>query len=59
MKAKDHLESYKEHKDTIFDWALRVKGLKNSQRIVGLHALKTTLFEGDIIYNRNPWSCGF
>ncbi|MBU0627720.1 MAG: hypothetical protein KKC75_00900 [Nanoarchaeota archaeon] len=38
MKVEDHLESFKEHKETIFDWALRVKGLKNSQRIVGLHA---------------------
>jgi len=40
MKAEDHLESFKEHKDTIFDWALRVKGLKNSQRIIGLHAAR-------------------
>ncbi len=38
MKIENHLESYKEHKETIFDWALKVKGLKNSQRIVGLHA---------------------
>ena len=38
MKAEDHLESFNEHKDTIFDWALRVKGIQNSQRIVGLHA---------------------
>jgi hypothetical protein len=38
MKKEDHLEAFKEHKETIFDWALRVKGLKNSQRIIGLHA---------------------
>lgn len=38
MKIDDHLEAFKEHKETIFDWALRVKGLKNSQRIIGLHA---------------------
>lgn len=37
MKTEDHLESFKEHKETIFDWALKVKGLKNSQRIIGLH----------------------
>jgi len=30
MKLENHLESYKEHKETIFDWALRIKGLKNS-----------------------------
>lgn len=38
MKTEDHLESFKEHKETIFDWALKIKGLKNSQRTVGLHA---------------------
>lgn len=38
MKIENHLEAYKEHKETIFDWALKVKGLKNSQRIIGLHA---------------------
>lgn len=38
MKIEDHLEAFKEHKETIFDWALKVKGLEKSQRIVGLHA---------------------
>lgn len=38
MKIKNHLESYKEHRETIFDWALKVKGLRNSQRVVGTHA---------------------
>ncbi len=38
MKIESHLESYKEHKETIFDWALKIKGLKNSQRIIGTHA---------------------
>jgi hypothetical protein len=38
MRIENHLESYKEHKETIFDWALKVKGLKNSQRVIGLHA---------------------
>ncbi|MDO8460053.1 MAG: hypothetical protein Q7S74_03020 [Nanoarchaeota archaeon] len=38
MKIENHLEAYKEHRETIFDWALKVKGLKNSQRIIGLHA---------------------
>lgn len=37
MKLTDHLESYKEHKETIFDWGIKVKGIKNSQRIIGLH----------------------
>ena len=38
MKLENHLESYKEHKETIFDWALKVKGIKNSQRVIGTHA---------------------
>src|SRR3989344_8345329 len=38
MKIENHLESYKEHRETIFGWALKVKGLKNSQRVIGLHA---------------------
>jgi len=38
MKIENHMESYKEHRETIFDWALKVKGIKNSQRIIGTHA---------------------
>jgi len=38
MKIENHVESYKEHKETIFDWALKIKGIKNSQRIIGMHA---------------------
>ena len=43
MKIESHLESYKEHRETIFDWALKVKGLKNSQRIVGTHASRAII----------------
>lgn len=43
MKAEDHLSSFKEHKETIFDWALKIKGLKKSQRIVGLHASRAII----------------
>ena len=38
MKIDHHLESYKEYKETIFDWALKIKGLEKSQRIIGTHA---------------------
>ena len=38
MKIENHIESFKEHKETIFDWAIKVKGLKESQRIIGTHA---------------------
>ena len=38
MKLENHLESYKAHKETIFDWALKVKGIKNSQRVIGTHS---------------------
>ncbi|MEK6934530.1 MAG: hypothetical protein AABW46_01500 [Nanoarchaeota archaeon] len=43
MKLENHLESYKEHKETIFDWALKIKGLKNSQRVIGLHASRAII----------------
>ncbi|MEW6408446.1 MAG: hypothetical protein AB1465_07235 [Patescibacteria group bacterium] len=43
MKIEDHLDSFKEHKETIFDWALKVKGLKNSQRIIGLHVSRAII----------------
>ena len=35
MKFQDHIEAYKEHKDTI-NWAID-RGLEKSQRIIGLH----------------------
>lgn len=38
MKPETHLEAFAEHKDAIFHWALEVRGLDRSQRIVGLHA---------------------
>lgn len=38
MKIESHLESYREHRETIFDWALKIKGIKNCQRIIGIHA---------------------
>ena len=43
MKIENHLESYKEHKETIFDWALKIKGLKNSQRVIGTHASRAII----------------
>lgn len=38
MNIDDHLKAFNEHREAIFDWAIEVKGLENSQRIVGLHA---------------------
>jgi len=38
MKLENHVESYKMHKETIFEWALKVKGIEHSQRIIGTHA---------------------
>ena len=43
MKIENHLESFKEHKETIFDWAIGIKGLKASQRIVGTHASRAMI----------------
>lgn len=43
MRIEDHEESFNEHKETIFSWALEVKGIENSQRIVGLHASRAII----------------
>lgn len=43
MKAEEHKESFKEHKETIFRWALEVMGIENSQRIIGLHASRAII----------------
>ena len=43
MKIEEHEESFKEHKDTIFRWALEVKGIENSQRVIGLHASRAII----------------
>jgi hypothetical protein len=38
MKEGDHWKAYKEYRDSIFEWALEIKGLDKSQRIIGLNA---------------------
>lgn len=38
MRAEEHLAAYQEHREAIFNWALEVRGLERSQRIVGMHA---------------------
>ncbi|MFH1592090.1 MAG: hypothetical protein ABIB47_01850 [Candidatus Woesearchaeota archaeon] len=43
MKLETHLISFKEHKETIFEWALKIKGLKNSQRIIGTHTSRAII----------------
>jgi len=43
MKIEEHQDSFEEHKETIFRWALEVKGLEKSQRIIGLHASRAII----------------
>lgn len=43
MKVEEHQESFKEHKETIFRWAIEVIGIENSQRTIGLHASRAIL----------------
>lgn len=38
MRPETHKEAFEVHKNIVFKWALEINGLKNSQRIVGLHA---------------------
>ena len=43
MRIEDHKESFNEHKETIFTWAIDTKGIERSQRIIGLHASRAIL----------------
>lgn len=38
MKPEDHRKAFEEHKEAIFEWALKIKGIEKSRRIIGLHA---------------------
>ena len=43
MRVEEHKESLKQHKEAISEWALEVKGIENSQRIIGLHASRAAI----------------
>jgi len=38
MEPKIHLQSFEERKDTLFKWGVEVRGIENSQRIIGDNA---------------------
>ena len=40
MKPESHLEAFEERKETIFKWAVEVRGIERSQRIIGDNASK-------------------
>lgn len=40
MKPELHLQAFEERKETIFKWAIEVRGMENSQRIIGDNASK-------------------
>jgi hypothetical protein len=37
MRAEDHWDAYREHRDAVLTWALDIRGLARSQRTVGLN----------------------
>lgn len=43
MRIEEHKESFEEHKETIFRWAVEIKGIEKSQRIIGLHASRAII----------------
>lgn len=43
MKIEEHEESFRQHKEAIFDWAIDVKGIENAQRVIGLHASRAII----------------
>lgn len=40
MKADTHLKAFEERKETILKWAVEVRGIQQSQRIIGDNASK-------------------
>ncbi len=40
MRPEFHERAFEERKDTIFQWAIDVRGIENSQRIIGDNASK-------------------
>lgn len=38
MREEEHFKAYQEHREAIFKWALEIRGLDRSQRVVGVHA---------------------
>lgn len=40
MKPEVHIQAFEERKETIFKWAIEVRGLERSQRIIGDNASK-------------------
>src|SRR3989338_425088 len=40
MDPEYHIDSFQERKETIFKWAVEVRGIENSQRIIGDNASK-------------------
>ena len=40
MKYETHLEAFNERKETIYKWAMEVRGVEKSQRIIGDNASK-------------------
>ena len=43
MRTEEHLKSFNERKETIFKWAIELRGLENSQRIIGDNASKAAV----------------
>lgn len=53
MKLESHKEALEEHREVLFKWALEVKGLERSQRIVGLHASRGAVEMLSIFLHKN------
>ena len=43
MKYQTHLDAFEERKETIFKWAIEVRGIEKSQRSIGDNASKAII----------------
>ena len=43
MKVEDHWDAYREYRASVFSWAIDIRGLKRSQRTVGLNVSRALI----------------
>ena len=43
MKPEYHLQAFEERKETIFRWAVEVRGIEHSQHIIGDNASRAII----------------
>ena len=60
MKVEDHWDAYREHRASIFSWAMDIRGLGRSQRTVGLNVSRALIeLLSVLLHERRHVDAGF